>query len=67
MNTIYAGKAPIYRLGAHQFRLLEFAPRYPGWHTVGRDRMARRALASLVRRRLVETVGDQFRFLDTRP
>lgn len=66
MNVIHAGRSPIRRLGAVQFRILKFALKYPGWHTCGRDRSARRAMVSLARRQVIAIDGDQFRFCDTR-
>lgn len=67
MNVIHAGRSPIRRLGAVQFRILEFALKYPGWHTCGRHRSTRRAVVSLARRQVLALAGDQFRFCDTRP
>lgn len=52
--------------GKHCIRLASFALRYPGWHTMAKDRTTLRAVSSLVRLRIVETSGDQFRWNDTR-
>lgn len=74
MNTIYAGAAPIRRLGKHQFNMLEFALRYPGWHSLGGTGsphgLEKRTALSLERRGVLELAkhsGDygrdwQFRF-----
>ena len=61
------GRSPIKRLGSVQSRVLHFALKYPGWHTCGRDRSARRAMASLARRRVLAVQGDQFKFCGTCP
>ena len=66
MTVGHAGRSPIRRLGSVQFRILDFALKYPGWHTCGRDRSTRRALVSLARRQVIALAGDQFRFCDTR-
>jgi hypothetical protein len=34
-HTIYAGAKPIRGLSDAQFRLAEFALKYPGWHSLG--------------------------------
>lgn len=61
--TIFYGAAkPAVAYGKNQSNLLEFAHKYPGWHTFGKDRAARKAIAGLVRRGLIEVQGDQFKF-----
>ena len=59
---------PIVTRGEHQTRMLDFALRYQGWHSVGKDKRTMRALDSLVRMRVIEhdSTTEQFRFRDTR-
>lgn len=64
MATIYAGGKPMRGLGARQFRAVEFALRYPGWHTFRSD--SARVMRSLAARGVIELAGDQFRFCDSR-
>lgn len=59
---VFAGAKPIVGLGKHQFNLLGFALRNPGWHAYGHDRITKRVIASLQRRKVIEVTGDQFRF-----
>lgn len=68
MATIYAGGKPIKGLGRNMFHTLEFALKYPGWHSVGRDTATRAAVARLTKRKLIEysRATEQFRFDDTR-
>lgn len=61
--TIWHGRAtPARAVGRHQCRMLDFALRFPGWHTMAPDRTTRRAAAGLARRGCIEIAGDQFRF-----
>jgi hypothetical protein len=59
---------PIVTRGEYQTRMLDFALRYPGWHSVTKDRRTMRALDSLVKMRVIEhnPVTQQFRYSDTR-
>ena len=67
MSTIYAGRAPIRGLGYRQFSMLEFALRYPGWHSLA-PKGDMRLAESLARRKVIELSREtrQFRFCDTR-
>lgn len=61
--TVYGGKAkPVAVIGKHCCRLAMFAEQYRGWHTIGKDRETRRAVAILRRKRVIEVIGDQFRW-----
>jgi hypothetical protein len=61
--TIYHGAAkPIRAVGRNQCRLLAFAEKYPGWHTLATDRATVRAVTALQKRGCLEVIGDQFRF-----
>ena len=62
--TIYYGAAkPIRVRGAHVCSLVGFAEKYPGWHSLGKDRKYRRALESAKRAGCIETnEHGQFRF-----
>lgn len=54
---------PIRVRGEHVCNLVRFAHKYPGWHSLGRDRKDRRALASAIRAGCIETNEyGQFRF-----
>lgn len=60
---IYYGAAkPIRAVGARQCRLLSFAEKYRGWHSVGKDRSDVRAMRALSARGCLDVSGDQFRF-----
>jgi len=63
MYTIFAGSAPIKNLGRRQYNLLDFALRFPGWHTY-RGVVAKRAVKSLEKRGVIEhsESTQQFRF-----
>lgn len=61
--TIYYGAAkPIRVQGANCVRMLQFAEKYKGWHTLAKDRATKRAAESLLRHGCIEVSGDQFRF-----
>lgn len=57
----YGGKAPMRAVGANQGKLLHFAEKYPGWHTLAKDRATQRAAKSLECKGYLEIVDDQFR------
>jgi len=60
---IFYGKpAPIRAVGVNQCRLLAFAEKYRGWHTLGNDKAAKRAALALSAKGCLEIAGDQFRF-----
>jgi hypothetical protein len=60
---IWHGAArPIVARGSIQCRVLGFAERNRGWHTVADDRATRRAVAALALRGCLEVIGAQFRF-----
>lgn len=62
--SIYYGKArPIVAVGRHQCRLLQFAERFPGWHSYASDRATMRAVRGLQKRGCFEVSGDQFRLV----
>lgn len=46
-------------MGRHQLRLLQFAIRYPGWHSYGTDPITVRVVRSLESLGLIET--NEFR------
>lgn len=52
----------LFNYGENQCNLLDFAFKYPGWHTFAKDRATRNAVAGLVRRGLIEVQGRQFKF-----
>lgn len=61
--TIFYGAAkPIRAVGVNQCRLLGFAEKYKGWHTMASDRATRRAIRALQSKGCLEVAGDQFRF-----
>ena len=61
--VVYCGKAkPVVVTGKHCCRLAMFAEKYRGWHTIGKDRDTRRAVAILQRKLVIEVTGDQFRW-----
>ena len=61
--TFYGGKAkPAVVTGKHCCRLAMFAEKYRGWHTIGKDRETRRAVAILQRKLVLEVIGDQFQW-----
>lgn len=62
--TIYHGTTtPIKAIGKHQVKLLDFAYRYPQWHTYSTDRNTLRALKSLQSKCcLLVNEYNQFRF-----
>lgn len=60
--TIYYGKAvPMKAVGTRQCRLLGFAEKFPGWHTIGKDPSDVRAMKALAAKGYLEINGDQFR------
>lgn len=63
--TICHGTAkPIRVRGEHVCNLVGFAEKYPGWHSLGKDRNARRALESATHAGCIETnERGQFRFV----
>lgn len=62
MLKIYHGaEKPMIAVGKHQVALLGFAERFPGWHTMGKDRCDIRAMQALERKGYLEVIGDQFR------
>lgn len=63
--TIYYGAAkPIKAVGKNQCHLLEFAEKYPGWHSYAKDRATLKALEGLKRKKCIETnQHGQFRFV----
>lgn len=60
--TIYHGHAtPLVAVGANQCRLLDFAFKYPGWHSFKRDRATLRALSRLSDKGYLQVMSGQFR------
>ena len=61
--TIYHGRAtPLVAIGKHQARLLGFAFKYQGWHSINtKDRNAMRAMQALQRKGFLYVENDQFR------
>ena len=58
--TIYDGhKTPMIAIGKNQCNLLEFAYKYPGWHTFHKS--AKNAIKRLQEKGYLEVVDDQFR------
>lgn len=65
MTKIFAGRRPITKLGKHQSNLLEFALKFPTWHSIVKKNKP--IVESLVKRKLLEVNEyDQFRFKDSR-
>ncbi len=62
--VIHHGRAtPMVAIGANQCKLLDFAFRYPGWHSyMRRDRATLRALSRLEEKGYVQVMSGQFRF-----
>ena len=62
--TIHHGTAkPMRAIGANQCRLLQFAEKFPGWHTFKQDRATVRAIKALQAKGYLEVAGDQFRLV----
>ena len=63
--TIYHGTTkPIKAIGKHQAKLLDFAYRYPCWHTYATDRNTLRALKALQAKGcLLVNEYQQFKFV----
>lgn len=49
-------------IGKNQCRMLAFAEKYKGWHTIGKDKATKQAAKSLSAKEYIEVSGDQFRF-----
>ncbi len=63
--TIWHGlSTPIKAVGRHQVKLLDFAHRYPTWHSYSTDRDTLRAVNSLVKKGcLITNEFGQFKFV----
>ena len=59
---IHCGQSkPLVAVGEQQCKALQFAAKYPGWHSFNvKCRSTVRAIKGLVRRGSVVVVGDQF-------
>lgn len=61
--TIYAGQSrPLKARGKNQCRLLDFAFRFPGWHSYKPDRSTLQALAGLERKGILEVSRETLQF-----
>lgn len=65
--TIFLGRqsGPLVAIGKNQCRMLVFAERHRGWHTIGRGKADKRAAAGLQRRGCIEINGNQFRLVES--
>lgn len=62
-KIFYGATKPIRAVGQRQCKLLQFAEKYRGWHTIGKDKSDIRAMRALQSRGCLEVSGDQFRFI----
>ena len=61
--TIYAGQTrPLKARGKNQCHLLDFAYRFPGWHSYKTDRPTLQAIAGLERKGLLEVSRETLQF-----
>lgn len=62
MTIFYGANKPIKAIGKHQVKALDFAYRFPCWHTYSQDKATKRAILALAKKGYFEVIGDQFRF-----
>jgi hypothetical protein len=60
--TIYTGNIkPMIAIGKNQCNLLEFAYKYPGWHTFKQNRSTLNAVRALEKKGYITIINDQFK------
>jgi len=60
-KVYHGGEKPLTAQGKNQVYALQFAAKYPGWHSYANDRATRNALQGLIRRgSIVKNKHGQF-------